>query len=161
MQCHVRTVCSAINTPSPWRGSIAHLWLFLLVRQWIRLRARTEKTAGLLWNRSQEQWECREVTGCCYDTDAVKMLVCRSRQHSNAARLCKAVHSSSCSTVQWEVSSMALEFKSKAVTHTHTPTTGYLLVNSCLNTTQAPIKIPKTKNYNSRLSVAFHAQNIK
>lgn len=25
----------------------------------------------------------------------------------------------------------------------------YLLEDSCLNTTQAPIKIPKTKNYNS------------
>lgn len=30
----------------------------------------------------------------------------------------------------------------------------YLLANSCLNTTQAPIKIPKTKNYYSRHSGA-------
>ena len=32
----------------------------------------------------------------------------------------------------------------------------YLLANSCLNTTQAPIKIPKTKNYNSRHNGAQH-----
>lgn len=32
----------------------------------------------------------------------------------------------------------------------------YLLANSCLNTTQVPIKIPKTKNYYSRHSGAKH-----
>lgn len=32
----------------------------------------------------------------------------------------------------------------------------YLLANSCLNTTQAPIKVPKTKNYNSRHKDAQH-----
>lgn len=32
----------------------------------------------------------------------------------------------------------------------------YLLANSCLNTTHAPIKTPKTKHYNSRYNNASH-----
>lgn len=36
----------------------------------------------------------------------------------------------------------------------------YLLANSCLNTTQAPIKIPKTKNYNSRRYNAKHFEKL-
>lgn len=54
--------------------------------------ARTKHTAaGLLVDCSQEQWEHSEVTGWCYDTDAVK---CRCVGPGNtlyAARLCGSV----------------------------------------------------------------------
>lgn len=132
MQCHVRTVCSTISTQSHWEGSIVRLWLFLVVRQSNRnrLQTRTKKTAaGLLVDCSQEQWERSEVTGWCYDTDAVKMLVCRSRQHSicgktlyggilikvlNSAMVCFQHGTSDCVIC-------ALELKSKAVTQVCSP----------------------------------------
>lgn len=87
------------------------------------------------------------------------MLVCRSRQHAiysktlcgvilikvlNSAMVCFQHGTPDCVVC-------AGELKIEAVTQVCFPHPAcYLLANSCLNTTQAPIKIPKTRNYNSR-----------
>lgn len=93
------------------------------------------------------------------------MLVCRSRKHSTGGKtLCGNVlvkvlngtmvcfqHGTS------DCVACALEFKIKS-SHTGVfpQPAFYLLANSCLNITQVPIKISKTKNYNSRHDDAQH-----
>lgn len=72
------TVCSTISTQSHSKWSIVCQWPFLLVRQRNGDRLQTwarQTAAGLLVDCSQEQWERSEVTGWCYDTDAVNASV--------------------------------------------------------------------------------------
>lgn len=85
-----------------------------------------------------------------------KMLVCRSRQHSIYSKtiygsILIKVLDSAMVCFQHGTSDCVMCASGSKSSHTGVfpQPACYLLANSCLNTTQAPIKIPKTKNYYS------------
>lgn len=112
--------------------------------------------ASLLATCSQEHWENSDMTGWCYGTDPGGVDPGNS-PYCSAVILIKALNQCNDNvrhgTSDFSVSawcSMCIRSNQRQSYDTgmfHQPAR-YLLVNICLNTIQAPIKIPKTKNYN-------------